>query len=153
MRKSKVISFKKYTFFSVGVILIFISWFSFFAMILQTKMYLKNWYIVSFCFILFLSFSAMLSHHNLYYLIITPKEIIIKNLCFFWFQKTYQIDDIKSVSRILKRTAEGGWYGIVINSKSNLKDHTYYMDSIKPNFWEKIEMELNKVGIKFKIRN
>ena len=94
----------------------------------------------------------MLSHHNLYYLIITPKEIIIKNLCFFWFQKTYQIDDIKSVSRILKRTAEGGWYGIVINSKSNLKDHIYYMDSIKPNFWEKIEMEFNKVGIKFKIR-
>ncbi len=151
MKKNKIISFKKYTYLSSGVLLLFIIWSSFFAMMLETKMYMKNWYIVILYFVFFSTFSIFISHYNLYYLIITPKEIIIKNLAFFWIKKVYQIENIISISKTLKKTGKGGWYGIVIHLKKPIEGYTYYMSSIKPKFWKRLKMELNKVNIEFEI--
>ncbi|TPN83487.1 hypothetical protein [Aquimarina algicola] len=150
---NKTITFKKHAYVSTGVLSIIIFWISFFSMIIGTKMYLKNWYVVLFCFIFFFTFSIFISHYTLYYLVINQKEIIIKNLCFFWIKKTYQIENIESISKTLKRKGRGGFYGIVIYLKKPLEGYTYYMNSFKPNFWKNIEEELNKANIKFENRS
>jgi len=108
-----------------------------------------NWDYVVISLIIFLIFTTLIAHHNLYYIEITKNEIIIKNLYFFWFRKKYKIENIQKVSKFVKNTGRGGWYGVIIHLKKPLVNYTFYMGSFKYEFLENLEKELSKLNIQF----
>ncbi len=138
------INFKKYLYSSSGSLLIFIIWFSFLVMNIES-----NWEFYLIPLFIFMIFTALIAHHSLYYFTITEHEIIIKNLCFFWFTRSFKIENIAKITKIQKNTTRGAWNGVIISLKETVEGHKFYMDSFKEDFWKILEKELNNLNINF----
>ncbi len=98
--------------------------------------------------VLLLMYSGVI---QMYFIELHKEKIVVKNLLLFWYKQVYFIDEINYVSYKTKKTSRHYWEGIEIYFKNSKKLKKYWMGTpfLKElTFWDNLENELKKVGVK-----
>ncbi|MCR1026090.1 hypothetical protein NQT66_14805 [Cellulophaga baltica] len=140
--KSDFYSFKNYTFKGVGIFSIAIGLFIFIGIWIDNGVNLfKSWG----CLfpILILLIFVVIGAVQLYYIELNEKELIVKNLIFFWYKKTYQRSEISSVRYYSKGGGKSSQEGIEITFlKRSGYSEKFMMCFFRDDFWKKMQEKL-----------
>ena len=157
MENKKKYNFKKYALQSDGILLIamvmILPFVAFHELDISDR---SLWGVHIFVNLFTLSMTGLIAHHSLYFLEIKKDVIIVKNLLFFWFEKTYELKEIDSISRVKKQGGKGAWYGIFIQVKFTddvkSKSKRFLMDSYNSKFEKDLEEAFEQLNITYNKR-
>ncbi len=141
MVKSNYYSFRNYSFKGTGVFSILIGLILPIGIILDNGVKALNWFFIIVLF--FSAFMFIMGASQLYYLKLNEKELIIKNLILFWYEKKHQRHEVFRIIYYSKGGGKSFKEGIKIHYLEESKETKLFLMNLYSNeFWEKMELKL-----------